>query len=136
MQESAEKVLQGFIYSAESNRPATRANPAAAQGYQGHLRIAICDTLAQPRIATLRARSRREDEPELEIRVFELPFAQQLKMLHDDLLDIGFALSNAVHDGLVAEPVWADPLSVIVPDVVSDAERPYRRARSFDGAQE
>src|SRR3546814_3745903 len=67
-----------------------------------------------PRIATLLARSR-EEEPELEIRVFELPFAQQLKMLHDDLLDIGFALSNAVHDGLVAEPVWTDPLSVIVP---------------------
>src|SRR3546814_12464635 len=66
-----------------------------------------------PRIATLLARSR-EEEPELEIRVFELPFAQQLKMLHDDLLDIGFALSNAVHDGLVAEPVWTDPLSVIV----------------------
>src|SRR3546814_12394366 len=36
-------------------------------------------------------------------------------MLHDDLLDIGFALSNAVHDGLVAEPVWTDPLPVIVP---------------------
>src|SRR3546814_17582726 len=67
-----------------------------------------------PRIATLLARSR-EEEPELEIRVFELPFAQQLKMLHDDLLDIGFALSNAVHDGLVAEPVWTDPLSVLVP---------------------
>ena len=82
--------------------------------YQGHLRIAICDGLAQPRIATLLARSR-EEEPEMEIRVFELPFAQQLKTLHDDLLDIGFALSNAVHDGLVAEPVWTDPLSVIVP---------------------
>jgi len=35
---------------------------------------------------------------------------RQLKMLHNDLLDIGFALSNAVHDGLVA-----DPLSVILP---------------------
>src|SRR5690606_39500060 len=79
-----------------------------------HLPIAISDSLAQRRFATLLARSR-EDEPELEIRVFELPFAQQLKMLHDDLLDIGFALSNAVHDGLVAEPVWTDPLSVIVP---------------------
>ncbi len=93
---------------------AVKSAKAAAQGYQGHLRIAICDSLAQPRIATLLARSR-EDEPELEIRVFELPFAQQLKMLHNDLLDIGFALSNAVHDGLVAEPVWTDPLSVIVP---------------------
>jgi len=93
---------------------AVKSAKAAAQGYQGHLRIAICDGLAQPRIATLLARSR-EEEPEMEIRVFELPFAQQLKTLHDDLLDIGFALSNAVHDGLVAEPVWTDPLSVIVP---------------------
>jgi DNA-binding transcriptional LysR family regulator len=93
---------------------AVKSAKAAAQGYQGHLRIAIGDSMAQPRIATLLARSR-EDEPELEIRVFELPFAQQLKMLHNDLLDIGFALSNAVHDGLVAEPVWTDPLSVIVP---------------------
>src|SRR3546814_7854169 len=73
---------------------AVKSAKAAAQGYQGHLRIAICDSLAQPRIATLLARSC-EEEPELEIRVFELPFAQQLKMLHDDLLDIGFALSNA-----------------------------------------
>ncbi|CAJ0723299.1 HTH-type transcriptional regulator HdfR [Ralstonia pickettii] len=93
---------------------AVSATKAAAQGYQGYLRIAICDTLAQPHIATLLARSR-EEEPELEIRVFELPFSQQIKGLHNDLLDIGFALSDAVNDGLVAEPVWTDPLSVIVP---------------------
>lgn len=95
---------------------AVSAAKAAAQGYQGYLRIAICDSLAQPHIATLLARSR-EEEPELEIRVFELPFAQQLKGLHNDLLDIGFALSDAVSEGLVAEPVWTDPLSVIVPVV-------------------
>lgn len=81
---------------------------------QSHLRIAICDSLAQPRIATLLARSR-EDEPELEIRVFELPFSQQLRGLHTDLLDVGFALSGTVSDGVVAESVWTDPLSVIVP---------------------
>jgi DNA-binding transcriptional LysR family regulator len=63
---------------------AVSAAKAAAQGYQGYLRIAICDSLAQPHIATLLARSR-EEEPELEIRVFELPFAQQLKGLHNDL---------------------------------------------------
>lgn len=93
---------------------AVKSAKAAAQGYQGCLRIGICDSLAQPRIATLLARSR-EDEPELEIRVFEMPFAQQLKGLHSDLLDIGFALSDTVQEGLVAEPAWADPLSVIVP---------------------
>ena len=93
---------------------AIKATKAAAQGYQGTLRIAICDSLAQPHIATLLARSR-EDEPELQIRVVELPFSQQLKALHSDLLDIGFALSDAVNNGLVAEAVWTDPLSVIVP---------------------
>jgi DNA-binding transcriptional LysR family regulator len=93
---------------------AIQATKGAAQGYQSYLRIAICDSLAQPRIATLLARSR-EEEPELEIRVFELPFSQQLNGLHTDLLDIGFALSVAVNDGLVAEPMWTDPLSVIVP---------------------
>ncbi len=93
---------------------AIQATRGAAQGYQSYLRIAICDSLAQPRIATLLARSR-EEEPELEIRVFELPFSQQVKGLHTDLLDVGFALSSAVNDGLVAEPVWTDPLSVIVP---------------------
>jgi len=36
-----------------------------------------------------------------------------LKMLHNDLLGVGFALSDAVRDDLVAEPVWTDPLSVI-----------------------
>lgn len=93
---------------------AIKATKAAAQGYQGTLRIAICDSLAQPHIATLLARSR-EDEPELEIRVVEMPFSQQLKGLHNDLLDIGFALSDAVNGGLIAEAVWTDPLSVIVP---------------------
>lgn len=93
---------------------AIKATKAAAQGYQGTLRIAICDSLAQPQIATLLARSR-EDEPELEIRVFELSFSEQLKGLHNDLLDIGFALSDAVSDGLIAEAVWTDPLLVILP---------------------
>src|SRR3546814_19878068 len=43
---------------------AVKSAKAAAQGYQGHLRIAICDSLAQPRIATLLARSS-EEEAEL-----------------------------------------------------------------------
>ena len=42
---------------------AVQAANGAAQGYQGFLRIAICDSPAQPRIASLLARSR-EEEPE------------------------------------------------------------------------
>jgi len=93
---------------------AIQATKGAAQGYQSILRIAICSSLAQPRIVSLLARSR-EEEPELGIRIFELPFSQQLNGLHNDLLDIGFALSDAVNNGLVAEPAWSDPVSVILP---------------------
>ncbi|WP_456155020.1 hypothetical protein [Verminephrobacter eiseniae] len=56
---------------------AIQATKAAAQDYKGYLRIAICDSLAQPRIASLPALSP-EDEPELEIWVFELPFSQNV----------------------------------------------------------
>jgi DNA-binding transcriptional LysR family regulator len=93
---------------------AIQATQSAAQGYQSQLRIAICDSLAQPRIASLLARSR-EEEPELEIRVFELPVRQQLTGLHNDQLDVGFALSNQVNEGLIAEPMWSDPLAVVMP---------------------
>lgn len=112
---------------------AIRATNGAAQGYQSYLRIAICDSLTQPRIATLLARSR-EEEPELEIRVFELPFSEQLQGLHNDLLDVGFALSGAVNDGLVAEPVWTDPLAVIVParhPLLAHAEVTFSDALKF-----
>src|SRR5471032_1723923 len=76
---------------------ALQATRSAAQGYQSHLRMAVCDSLAQPRIATLLARSR-EEEPELGIRVVEMSFRQQLTALHNDLLDIGFAQSDAVSE--------------------------------------
>ena len=48
---------------------AVSAAKAAAQGYQGYLRIAICDSLAQPQIATLLARSR-EPWPTTDGRAF------------------------------------------------------------------
>jgi DNA-binding transcriptional LysR family regulator len=57
----------------------------------------------------------RHDEPEVEIRLFEVPLSQQLKGLHDDLYDVGFAQSDEVGDGILAEPVWRDPLMVAVP---------------------
>lgn len=41
--------------------------------------------------------------------------SQQFKGLHDDLYDIGFAQSDEAGDGLVAEPLWNDPLMVAVP---------------------
>ncbi|MFA6232297.1 MAG: LysR substrate-binding domain-containing protein [Rhodanobacter sp.] len=87
---------------------------SAAQGYHGHLRIAVSDGLAQPHLSSLLARCR-EEEPDVEIRLFEMPFAQQLSGLRHDLLDAGFALASDVGAHLVAKPVWTDPVAVVVP---------------------
>ncbi|KUJ88171.1 MAG: LysR family transcriptional regulator [Halomonas sp. 54_146] len=87
---------------------------AAASGFHGQLRIALSDGITPSRLPSLLALCRQE-EPEVEIRLFEVPLSQQLKGLHDDLYDVGFAQSDEVGDGIVAEPIWSDPLMVAVP---------------------
>lgn len=87
---------------------------AAASGYHGQLRIALSDGVAPARFSALIARCREED-PEIAIRFEEVPLAQQIKGLHEDLYDVGFAQSSDVGDGLLAEPAWSDPLRVAIP---------------------
>lgn len=87
---------------------------AASTGYRGTLRIALSDGIARSRLTALLALCR-EEEPEVEIRLFEIPFSKQLKGLRNDLYDAGFALADEIEDGIVAEPVWHDPLVVAVP---------------------
>ncbi|MBK6869119.1 MAG: LysR family transcriptional regulator [Burkholderiales bacterium] len=87
---------------------------AAAQGFHGQLRIALSDGITPSRLPALLALCRQE-EPEVDIRLFEVPLSQQLKGLHDDLYDAGFAMSNEVGEGVLATPAWTDPLVVAVP---------------------
>lgn len=87
---------------------------AAAQGFHGQLRIALSDGITPSRLPALLALCRQE-EPEVDIRLFEVPLSQQLKGLHDDLYDAGFAMSNEVGEGVLAMPAWTDPLVVAVP---------------------
>ena len=87
---------------------------AAANGYRGALRIALSDGIARIRLSSLLALCR-EEEPEVEIRLSEMPLSQQLKGLRHDLYDVGFTLANEIQEGLIAEPVWRDPLVVAVP---------------------
>ncbi len=87
---------------------------AAANGFHGQLRIALSDGMTPSRLPALLALCRQE-EPEVEIRFFEVPLSQQIKGLHGDLYDVGFARADEVGDGLIAEPVWGDPLMVAVP---------------------
>jgi len=87
---------------------------AAANGFHGQLRIALSDGITPLRLPALLALCRQE-EPEVEIRLSEVPLSQQIKGLHDDLYDIGFAQSDEVGDGIRAISVWSDPLMVAVP---------------------
>ncbi|MDZ4274384.1 MAG: LysR family transcriptional regulator, partial [Hydrogenophaga sp.] len=68
---------------------------AAAAGYQGQLRIALSDGITPPRFTALLAQCR-QDEPEVDIRLYEVPLSQQIRGLHDDLYDVGFAQSAEV----------------------------------------
>ncbi|ARP82349.1 hypothetical protein CAL12_17010 [Bordetella genomosp. 8] len=87
---------------------------AAVNGFHHQLRLAISDGIPPSRFSTFLALCREED-PEIEIRLFEVPLVQHIKGLHDDLYDLGFARSNHVDDGLIAEAVWDDLLVVAVP---------------------
>lgn len=87
---------------------------AAADGYHGTLRIALSDDISPSRLAALLAQCRAE-EPEVEIRLFQMPFLQQVKGLRSDLFDAGLAQSADIGEGIIAEAVWADPLVVALP---------------------
>ena len=87
---------------------------AAANGFHGQLRVALSDGITPSRLSALLALCRQE-EHEVEFRFFEVPLSQQIKGLHNDLYDVGFAQSNEVGDGIVAMPAWSDALMVAVP---------------------
>lgn len=87
---------------------------AAANGFHGQLRVALSDGITPSRLPAVLTLCRQE-EPEVELRFFEVPLSQQIKGLHDDLYDVGFAQFDEVGDGIVATPVWSDALMVAVP---------------------
>ena len=87
---------------------------SAANGYHGQLRIALSDGVTPSRLPALLAQCREED-PEVEIRLFEVPLAQQIKGLHDDLYDAGFSMTDDVGAGIVVTPAWEDELMAAVP---------------------
>lgn len=83
---------------------------AAASGFHGQLRIALSYGVTPSRLPALLAQCRL-DEPEVDIRLFEVPLSQQIKGLNDDLYDVGFVQSDEVGDGIFVEPVWHPILS-------------------------
>ncbi|MBF5007141.1 LysR family transcriptional regulator [Diaphorobacter caeni] len=84
---------------------------SATNGFHGQLRIALSDCITPSRLSTLLAQCREED-PEIEIRLFEVPLNQQIQGLHEDLYDVGFSMVDAAGDGVVATTAWQDELMV------------------------
>ncbi len=87
---------------------------SAASGAQGILRIALSDGMVPQRLASLLAQCR-QDEPEVDIRLFETPVMQQVAGLRQDVYDAGFARIDAVGDDIVAKLIWRDPLVLALP---------------------
>lgn len=87
---------------------------AIAAGLQGSLRIAISDATVDRRLSAFLAHCR-EEEPEIEIRLAEVPLAEQLRGLRSGDFTIGFAHTAEVGEEILAEPIWHDPLILAVP---------------------
>ncbi|MXN30510.1 LysR family transcriptional regulator [Delftia sp. CH05] len=87
---------------------------SATNGFHGQLRIALSDGVTPSRLPALLARSREED-PEVEIRLFQVPMDQQIKGLHDDFYDVGFSMAEDAGNGILVTPAWEDELMVAVP---------------------
>jgi len=107
LMENAPRVLLALDQARESVK-------AAANGFHGRLRVALSDGISPSRLPALLARCREED-PEIEIRLFEVPLAQQLSGLRDHLYDAGFSMADEVGDGIIIEPAWEDELMVAMP---------------------
>jgi len=82
---------------------------AAASGYRGTLHIALSDSIARSRLTELLARCR-EEEPEVEIRLSEMPLSKQIIGLRNNLYDAGLALAEEVDEEVRATPIWEDSL--------------------------
>lgn len=87
---------------------------AIAAGLRGSLRIAISDGTVDQRLSAFLAHCR-EEEPEIEIRLTEVPLAEQLRGLRSGDFTVGFAHTAEVGEEILAEPIWHDPLIVAVP---------------------
>jgi DNA-binding transcriptional LysR family regulator len=84
---------------------------ARAEGCQDTLRIALAGDIGRSRLSTLLALCRQE-APQVNIRLSEMPIAQLVHGLNSDLFDAGFAMIDDVGAGIIATPVWVDPLMV------------------------
>lgn len=87
---------------------------SAECGFSGLLRVALSDGVTPSRLSALLAHFREED-PDVEVKLYEVPLSQQVRGLRDDLYDVGFTMDDNVGEGIVVTPAWEDELMVVLP---------------------
>ncbi|TFY87729.1 LysR family transcriptional regulator [Pseudomonas nabeulensis] len=87
---------------------------SVASGRQGTLRIAVSDGAIEPRLSAWLARCR-EEEPEVEVQIVEVPLAEQLRGLREGHFDAGLARADDTGNDIVTHAVWHDPLLLALP---------------------
>lgn len=111
---------EGRIFLEEAQRIASAVDQAharmrsSAAGYQETLRIALSGGIGPARLSELLALCR-DEAPDLQVRLFELPLDQLLSGLNADRFDAGLTLASEVSEEFVALPVWRDALLVAMP---------------------
>lgn len=88
---------------------------AITAGFRGSLNIAVSDGAVDPRLSAFLARCRIE-EPEIEIRLVEVPLADQVRGLRSGDFHLGFAHTAEVGGrDILSELLWRDSLMLAVP---------------------
>jgi len=87
---------------------------AVCDGYLDTLHIALSDGAIDPRLSIFLARCR-EEEPEIDIHLSEVPMHEQLRGLRAGDFMLGLAHAADIGEDIAAEPVWETPLVAAIP---------------------
>ena len=95
----------------------------AAKGRKGRLNIGFAEGIAHPRLSSLLARYRAIAD-QVELKILQMSFEEQVKALHARSLDAGFSFAAVERNGLQADAVWADPVAAVLPAQHALAAKP------------
>jgi len=87
---------------------------AVCDGYLDSLHIALSDGAIDPRLSIFLARCR-EEEPEIDIHLSEVPLHEQLRGLRSGDFMFGLAHTADIGEDIAAEPIWGTPLVAAIP---------------------
>lgn len=127
--EDAVRIMEGAARATERARQ-------AAEGRIGRVRIGFISTAAGHMIPSLVA-AFQQSHPDIELKLTHRLTAEQVELLNQRAIDIGFAripLSEAQRANLTVVPVHREPFKLFLPSDHPLAMRPHVEMRDLDGA--